>query len=62
VIAQLAAIDRLIAETLYQRAVYRQHGHHIDAAACAIRERALRDARDAVSRVLDEAARDDATT
>ncbi|HUU99274.1 MAG TPA: hypothetical protein VM487_26370 [Phycisphaerae bacterium] len=53
----MAEIERMIAETVADRAWFamearrrRNHGMFIDAAACAIRERALRDALAALKR------------
>lgn len=43
-------IERMLAETRGDRAEYRRVGRAIDAAACAIRERALEEALAAIKR------------
>lgn len=44
----MTKLRAMIAETARERVWYREHGKSIEAAACAIRERALRDALAAV--------------
>lgn len=59
----MSEIDRMIAEVQAQRLAFRQHaqrcagvhdrhGYQIEAAACAIRERALLDAKRAMEKAL----------
>lgn len=44
-------LDRMITEARLDRAYYHEHKLFIDSAACAIRERALLDAKHAIERI-----------
>lgn len=51
----MTRLRSMIAQTANDRIWFRQHGRQIEAAACAIREKALREALAAVEREIADA-------